>query len=139
MANKDVRLITKKEAIKLLENIDNVILRNIISSTDIKQEYGDIVYLGWSSLNSNSVTLLEASMIDLEDQELSYRLTIIGNTLEEIEELYYTAIEDDKKNIPYPSVIRTFDEKDMEEQLKGYNNYINKATGKEMDEYEPNI
>lgn len=139
MTNKDVRLITKKEAIKLFENINNVILRNIISSADIKQEYGDIVYLGWNSLNSNSVTLLEASMIDLEDQELSYRLTIIGNTLEEIEELYYTAIEDDKKNIPYPSVIRTFDEKDMEEQLKGYNNYINKIADKEMDEYEPNI
>ena len=143
MSNKNVRLITKKESIEvleqLLEKVDKTALRDIIGSADIKQEYGDIVYLGWNSLSSNRVKLLEGSMIELEDQELSYRLTIIGDEIEEIEELDYTSPDDDEKDIPYPSVIRSFDEKDMEEQLKGYDNYINRINDKEMGDYEHSI
>lgn len=143
MSNKNVRLITKKESIEvmkqLLEKVDEKALLDIINSADIKQEYGDIVYLGWNSLRSNCVKLLEGSMIELEDQELSYRLTIIGDSIEEIEELYYTSPEDDEKDIPYPSIIRSFDEKDMEEQLKGYENYIKRSLDKEMNDYEPSI
>lgn len=143
MGNKNVRLITKKESIEvlkqLLEKVDEKALFDIINSADIKQEYGDIVYLGWNSLRSNCVKLLEGSMIELEDQELSYRLTIIGDSIEEIEELHYTSPEDDEKDIPYPSIIRSFDEKDMEEQLKGYENYIKRSLNKEMNDYEPSI
>lgn len=143
MSNKNVRLITKKESIEvmkqLLEKVDKKALLDIINSADIKQEYGDIVYLGWNSLRLNCVKLLEGSMIELEDQELSYRLTIIGDSIEEIEELYYTSPEDDEKDIPYPSIIRSFDEKDMEEQLKGYENYIKRSLDKEMNDYEPSI
>ena len=143
MSNKNVRLITKKESIEvmkqLLEKVDEKALLDIINSADIKQEYGDIVYLGWNSLRSNCVKLLEGSMIELEDQELSYRLTIIGDSIEEIEELHYTSPEDDEKDIPYPSIIRSFDEKDMEEQLKGYENYIKRSLDKEMNDYEPSI
>lgn len=143
MSNKNVRLITKKESIEvmkqLLEKVDEKALLDIINSADIKQEYGDIVYLGWNSLRSNCVKLLEGSMIELEDQELSYRLTIIGDSIEEIEELHYTSPEDDEKDIPYPSIIRSFDEKDMEEQLKGYENYIKTSLDKEMNDYEPSI
>lgn len=143
MSNKNVRLITKKESIEvlkqLLEKVDEKALLDIINSADIKQEYGDIVYLGWNSLGSNCVKLLEGSMIELEDQELSYRLTIIGDSIEEIEELHYTSPEDDEKDIPYPSIIRSFDEKDMEEQLKGYENYIKRSLDKEMSDYEPSI
>ena len=143
MSNKNVRLITKKESIEvlkqLLEKLDEKALLDIINSADIKQEYGDIVYLGWNSLGSNCVKLLEGSMIELEDQELSYRLTIIGDSIEEIEELHYTSPEDDEKDIPYPSIIRSFDEKDMEEQLKGYENYIKRSLDKEMSDYEPSI
>ena len=71
--------------------------------------------------------------------KLSFRLTIIGEYDEDIEESIYTSPKDEEKNIPHPSVIRSFDEKDMEEQLKGYDNYINNTTDKEMDDYEPNI
>lgn len=143
MSNKNVRLITKKESIEvlkqLLEKVDEKALIDIINSADIKQEHGDIVYLGWNSLMENCVKLLEGSMIELEDQELSYRLTIIGDSIEEIEELHYTSPEDDEKDIPYPSIIRSFDEKDMEEQLKGYENYIKRSLDKEMSDYEPSI
>lgn len=143
MSNKNVRLITKKESIEvmkqLLEKVDEKALLDIINSADIKQEYEDIVYLGWNSLRSNCVKLLEGSMIELEDQELSYRLTVIGDSIEEIEELHYTSPEDDEKDIPYPSIIRSFDEKDMEEQLKGYENYIKRSLDKEMNDYEPSI
>lgn len=140
MRYKDVRLITKTESIEvlkqLLERVDGETIGDIIESADINKTYGDIVYLGWNYLQVTHVEVIENSMIELEDQELSYRLTIIGDTTEEIEESFYTSTKDEEKNIPYPSIIRTFDERDMEEQLKGYDNYIKRENEKESIEYE---
>lgn len=140
MSHKAVRLVTKIESIEvlkqLLEKSNDETIADILEDADINKTYGDIVYLGWDSLRSSSVDLIESSMIELEDQELSYRLTIIGDATEEIEELYYTSDKDDKKDIPYPSVIRAFDEKDMETQLKGYDSYIKRENEKETIEYE---
>ena len=140
MSYKDVRLVTKKESIEvlkqLLEKSNDETMADILDEADINKTYGDIVYLGWNYIRSSAVDLIGSSMIELEDQELSYRLTIIGDATEEIEELHYTSDKDDKLDIPYPSIIRTFDEKDMERQLTGYENYINRENEKETIEYE---
>lgn len=143
MRYRDVRLIAKINAIDILNNltekINNETMKDIIKSADINKTYGDIVYIGWEYIDEPTAELIENSMYELEEQDLSYRLTIIGEYDEEIEEYHHTSLNDEEKNIPYPSVIRSFDEKDMEEQLNGYNNYINKTTNKEMDDYEHSI
>lgn len=143
MRYKNVRLITKTKAIDVLnsltEQIDDGTMKDIIQDADINKTYGDIVYIGWKYIETDSVELIESSMYELEEQNLSYRLTIIGDYDEEIEESHYTSPEDEEKNIPYPSIIRSFDEKDMEEQLEGYENYIKSSLDKEMSDYEPSI
>lgn len=143
MRYKSIRLITKKESIEvlkqLLEKVDDKSLSDIIDNANINKEYGDIVYLGWNYLHSRRAKLIESAMIELEDQELSYRLTIIDDATVEIEELHYTSPQDEEKNIPYPSIIKSFDENDMEAQLKGYDNYINRINDKEMGDYEHSI
>lgn len=140
MSYKAVRLVTKIESIEvlkqLLEKSNDETMADILDEADINKTYGDIVYLGWNYLLSSSVDLIESSMIELEDQELSYRLTIIGDATEEIEELHYTSDKDGKIDIPYPSIIRTFDEKDIERQLTGYDSYIKRENEKETIEYE---
>lgn len=140
MSYSNVRLITKIESIdvlnQLLEKENGKTVGDIIKQADINKTYGDILYIGWERLSSSYVHLLSDAMIELEDQELSYRFTTIGEATEEIEELSYTSENDEEKDIPYPSIIRSFDEKDMELQLKCYDNYIKKQTEMETIEYE---
>lgn len=143
MRYRDVRLITKADALNTLnsltEQINDETMKDIIESADINKTYGDIVYIGWDFIDEPTAELIEDSMYELEEQDLSYRLTIIGEHDEDIEESSYTSPKDEEKLIPSPSIIRGFDEKDMEEQLKGYDNYIKRTNDKEMDDYEPNI
>ncbi len=63
------------------------------------------------------VDTLSDALYSISNEEISYRLTIIGENLEDIEEQSYTAKEDENLNIPFPSIIRTFDEKDLERQM----------------------
>lgn len=143
MRYRDVRLITKADALNTLnsltEQINDETMKDIIESADINKTYGDIVYIGGDFIDEPTAELIEDSMYELEEQDLSYRLTIIGEHDEDIEESSYTSPKDEEKLIPSPSIIRGFDEKDMEEQLKGYDNYIKRTNDKEMDDYEPNI
>ena len=140
MSYSNVRLITKTESIdvlnQLLEKQNGKTIADIIKEADINKTYNDIVYLGWERLSSGYVLLLSDAMIELEDQELSYRLTTIGEATEEIEELHYTSEKDEEKDIPYPSIIRSFDEIDMELQLKCYDDYINRLNERDTIEYE---
>ena len=143
MRYRDVRMITTTNAFDILneltEQINGETIKDIIESADINKTYGDIVYIGWDYIDEPTSELIESSMYELEENDVSFRLTIIGEYDEDIEESIYTSPKDEEKNIPHPSVIRSFDENDMEEQLKGYDNYINNTTDKEMDDYEPNI
>lgn len=143
MRYRDVRMITTTNAFDILneltEQINGETIKDIIESADINKTYGDIVYIGWDYIDEPTAELIESSTNELEENDVSFRLTIIGEYDEDIEESIYTSPKDEEKNIPYPSVTRSFDEKDMEEQLKGYDNYINNTTDKEMDDYEPNI
>lgn len=140
---KDVRLITKIESIDVLkqvtEKVDEKTLTDIIDSAEINKKVGDIIYLGWDYLRPSYVRLIRYSMFELEDKDLSYRLSIIDYGTDEIEELEYTSEKDAEKAIPYPSIIRAFDEKDMEKTLNNYEKNINEEKNKEMNDYEPSI
>lgn len=131
----DMRFITTKEG---YEEIKNYAKSNdeysIIEKLEIKKEVGDIIYLGWNSENYDFVETVEDISRELDERDISYRLTIIREYLEEgIEQIYYTSDKDEDKNIPFPSVIKTFDEKDMEKYLGYYSEDFEKNKENEME------
>lgn len=112
----DIRLIIKKSSLEKLIQEDSEI-EEIIENADINKTYGILLYLGWDDVRGKVVDTLSDALYSISNEEISYRLTIIGENLEDIEEQLYTAKEDENLNIPFPSIIRTFDEKDLERQM----------------------
>lgn len=112
----DIRLIIKKSSLGKLIQEDSEI-EEIIEDADINKTYGILLYLGWDDVRGKVVDTLSDVLYSISNEEISYRLTIIGENLEDIEEQSYTAKEDENLNIPFPSIIRTFDEKDLERQM----------------------
>lgn len=112
----DIRLIIKKSSLEKLIQEDSEI-EEIIEDADINKSYGILLYLGWDDVRGDIVDTLSDALYSISNEEISYRLTIIGENLEDIEEQSYTAKEDENLNIPFPSIIRTFDEKDLERQM----------------------
>lgn len=112
----DIRLIIKKSSLEKLIQEDSEI-EEIIENADINKTYGILLYLGWDYVRGKVVDTLSDALYSISNEEISYRLTIIGENLEDIEEQSYTAKEDENLNIPFPSIIRTFDEKDLERQM----------------------
>lgn len=112
----DIRLIIKKSSLGKLIQEDSEI-EEIIEDDDINKTYGILLYLGWDDVRGKVVDTLSDALYSISNEEISYRLTIIGENLEDIEEQSYTAKEDENLNIPFPSIIRTFDEKDLERQM----------------------
>lgn len=112
----DIRLIIKKSSLGKLIQEDSKI-EEIIENADINKTYGILLYLGWDDVRGKVVDTLSDALYSISNEEISYRLTIIGENLEDIEEQSYTAKEDENLNIPFPSIIRTFDEKDLERQM----------------------
>lgn len=113
----DIRLIIKKSSLGKLIQEDSEI-EEIIEDADINKTYGILLYLGWDDVRGKVVDTLSDALYSISNEEISYRLTIIGENLEDIEEQSYTAKEDENLNIPFPSIIRTFDEKDLERQME---------------------
>lgn len=112
----DIRLIIKKSSLEKLIQEDSEI-EEIIENADINKTYGILLYLGWDDVRGKVVDTLSDALYSISNEEISYRLTIIGENLEDIEEQSYTAKKDENLNIPFPSIIRTFDEKDLERQM----------------------
>ena len=112
----DIRLIIKKSSLEKLIQEDSEI-EEIIENADINKTYGILLYLGWDDVRGKVVDTLSDALYSISNEEISYRLTIIGENLEDIEEQSYTAKDDENLNIPFPSIIRTFDEKDLERQM----------------------
>lgn len=112
----DIRLIIKKSSLGKLIQEDSEI-EEIIEDADINKTYGILLYLGWDDVRGKVVDTLSDALYSISNEEISYRLTIIGENLEDIEEQSYIAKEDENLNIPFPSIIRTFDEKDLERQM----------------------
>ena len=112
----DIRLIIKKSSLEKLIQEDSEI-EEIIENADINKTYGILLYLGWDDVRGKVVDTLSDALYSISNEEISYRLTIIGENLEDNEEQSYTAKEDENLNIPFRSIIRTFDEKDLERQM----------------------
>lgn len=125
----DIRLIIKKSSLEKLIQEDSEI-EEIIEDADINKSYGILLYLGWDDVRGDIVDTLSDALYSISNEEISYRLSIIGENLEDIEEESYTAKEDENLNIPFPSIVRAFDEKYLERQMN-YFTLNNENTQKE--------
>jgi hypothetical protein len=140
MTDYKVRLVIKQEGIDLinkeLERTNDEALKNLIKKADINKTFRNLVYLGWNELDSERYLFLQHRLFDVGCNDISYRITGIGEELTDVQEESYTSPKDVKVDIPYPSVIRTFDENDIEKQMTGYIKYLEEKqneNSKEMD------
>ena len=140
MTDYNVRLVIKQEGIDLinkeLERTNDEALKNLIKKADINKTFRNLVYLGWNELDSERYLFLQHRLFDVGCNDISYRITGIGEELTDVQEESYTSPKDVKVDIPYPSVIRTFDENDIEKQMTGYIKYLEEKqneNSKEMD------
>lgn len=137
-----IRLITTNEGLSVLKNLNVFInddfLQTVLKNTQINKVFGDVVYLGWDNINLSKRRLLISVMTDLEEKDISYTLSVIGeNTSDEEINLHYESKTKDIKELPFPSIIYTFDEQDMEKQLQYFKEYSkNNAIQMEELEYE---
>lgn len=138
----DLRVITTKEGFKVLNDFvtkkNDKLGFNIIEKLNINKEFKNLVYIGWNRLNGTATDIIEESLYELEDNDISFRYCCIGENLDDIQEKQYTSEKDENLHIPSISYIRDFDEEYMEQQFKGYINNLNKIESKEMEpiEYE---
>ena len=109
----------------------------ILKNPTINKTFGQVIYLGWDDVNLSKERLLKDVMIDLEEHDISYTLSIIGESTEEEElNLHYESKTKEIKSLPFPSIIYTFDEKNMEEQLQYYEKHSKDTKQTEEIEYE---
>ena len=109
----------------------------ILKKATINKTFGQVIYLGWNDVNLSKESLLKDAMIDLEEHDISYTLSIIGeSTGEEEINLHYESKTKEIKSLPFPSIIYTFDEKNMEEQLQYYEKHSKDTKQTEEIEYE---
>ena len=140
MTDYKVRLVIKQEGIDLinkeLERTNDEALKNLIKKADINKTFRNLVYLGWKEIDSERYIFLQHRLFDVGCNDISDRITGIGEELTDVQEESYTSPKDVKVDIPYPSVIRTFDENDIEKQMTGYIKYLEEKqneNSKEMD------
>ncbi len=127
-----VRLILKKTSLEELKK-NNEDLLDILDSADLNKEYGILAYLGWDDLTRDDIDTLSDSLVDLSCEEMSYRLSIIGENMDDIEEYSYTATQDEELLIPFPSITREFNEKDLENQMQFFVKDLDKNSQEEIE------
>lgn len=122
----DVRMIVTKEGYKELNNYiqDKVnaddFYFDLMKTIDIKQKCNDIYYLGWKDLKSCDTELLENIKDIFYKKQISFRICILGENLEDVSVFDNTEKKDVKKDIPYIYIKREFDELDIQRQLRDY-------------------
>ena len=131
----NIRLIIKKESLEIVKK-DNEKFSDVLSKAEINKSFDNLAYIGWKELNSELFYILLENIYELKDKNISYRMTTIGEELQDIYEYYYTSTEDEVDNIPFPSIVRDFDEKDMIQQLKAYEKYQKMLVEKDIIEYD---
>lgn len=135
----DVRVIIKTNSLEILKQYfskQEDYLKDLIEKADIHKTVADITYLGWNEIKADMVDTIEDSMMELGNNKKSYRMTTIGENMDDISSIEYTTDEDYKHFMPYPSITREFDEKDIETQLNGYLYEYNHSEEMEQIDYE---
>lgn len=128
MYRSDVRLLTFDKGIEILkqefEKSKNESYINVLKNVSINNSTDDIVYLGWNRLNNDCVRFLKDTLCKLEEQNITHKISIMGENFEDIDTYEYVAPEDEDKNIPSLDINRVFNENEIESFLKRYEQEI---------------
>ncbi len=123
----DVRIVTSKKGYEELEkHVKNYLGKdntdfNLLDNTDVLIKGKNGILIGWNSIKwyehsaFKEIDAIESGMNHLADKELGYRFARIGESYDDYEEKSEDGKEDD--DLPYPSMIREFDDTYVEEEL----------------------
>lgn len=128
----DVRIVTSEEGFKKLEQfVENYLKErkgdikedNLLNFLYIKSQGKGQCYFGWDSIKwydfcgEIEIDAIVEGLDYLAKNEYSYRYTIIGENLDDIEENSYDGNKEDIY-LEYPSIIRQFDDDYTKEYLE---------------------
>lgn len=123
----DVRVVTSKKGYKVLQDYVEKQLGkdnsdyNLLDSPDVFIKGRNGVLIGWNSIkwyeNSDykEIDAIKLGMNHLADKDLGYRFARIGESYDDYEERSENGKDDDY--LPYPSMIREFDDTSVEDEL----------------------
>ena len=125
MSYSDVRIVTSINGFKKLqEYINNYIKRNpgnkqltnILDNVDLKYESNKQCYFGWNRYDwdwyfDESVSIVMAGLIELENNNLSYRFYRLGEDKEDYGESHFDSTLESERDLEYPNITREFDDR----------------------------
>ena len=95
---------------------------NLLDYLDVMFVNSKGVLIGWDDIKwydsdtSSMVKNIMDSLDELEDNDITYNYARMGESPDDYDEKYYIS-ETDKDYIPCPSIVRTFDDEYVKEQL----------------------
>lgn len=125
MNKSDVRIVTSINGFKKLkeyintyikEHPENKELSNILDELDLKYESNKQCYFGWNEYNwdeyfNKSVELVTDGLMELEDNNYSYRFYRLGEDKEDYDEYHFDSTKKDEQDLEYPNITKEFDDR----------------------------
>lgn len=125
----DVRMIASKKGFQMLGEFISKYLEdrrsddNLFKYMDIKKSCNDFVYLGWNDIkwyefddNFVGIQALYNGLKKLKEKGYSYRLSILGENYDDFESYDFEG-EKEKFYLPYPQLIREFDDNYIDKEI----------------------
>ena len=116
----DVRILTSKKGYERLQKYVKQALKNengwddLLENADIRNVSSNGVLVGWNCIkwyeDYKDVNSIVEGLEVLENEDYSYRFSRIGEDFTDHEEIYYDSKNRGDHFIPFPSVIRQFDD-----------------------------
>ena len=142
-----VRMITTKKGFEELKKFNDKYLSNnkningfeeynLMDNLNIKEEDNNSVYFGWDWVkwyegSYKGVDAIMEGLNHLEEKDLSYRFSRLGEDYDDYEEHYHDSEKEEEQGLEYPYVIRDFDDDEMIQDLEN-----NKKADKNKEEAE---
>lgn len=126
MSKCDVRIVTSKNGFEVLKSfVENYIkenskendIKNFLEKFDLKYENNKQCYFGWNELSNwneyfnKSVRAIMDGLMELEDNNYSYRFYRLGEDKEDYDEHHFDADREGEQDLEYPNITREFDDR----------------------------
>lgn len=124
----DVRIVVSKKGYqelslyvnKYLKEHHGEIYENLLNKCTIKKgKY--FYYLKWNSIKfyewNNEIQAIYEGLEHLKTSDYSYRIAVLGENLDDYSERYFESSKEREQDLPYPSLIRKFDDCEVEQCL----------------------
>lgn len=126
MNKSDVRIVTSKSGFEVLKSfVENYIkensnekdIKNLLQKIDLKYENSKQCYFGWNEFSNwneylnKSVSAIMEGLMELEDNNYSYRFYRMGEDKEDYDEHYFDAEREGEQDLEHPNITRKFDDR----------------------------